>query len=826
MSTALEIIDTIPPFRDSRSDSNKFPQTVYGGRSMVNASSQNRSNPQNHGMVMSGIYTSASSNAEEYSSSSQAYPLVISQGDVSSRGTRSTVDARNDTGSGFRNTVSSSLLRASEKTASSRTASSDDGSQDIMIEEKRRCPDGDGHTIHQYLRGRMLGKGGFAKVYLCTAMDTGKQYAVKVVAKSNLVKARARQKLQTEIKIHRTLKHRHICQYKHYFEDRSNCYILLELCHNQSLNEMIKRRKRLTEPEAAYFLNHLLDSVKFMHDNSVIHRDLKLGNLFLDRDMELKVGDFGLATRVEDGDEKRKTICGTPNYIAPEIIQGDKSKRGHSFEVDVWSIGVILYTMLVGKPPYEAKDVKATYQRILANEYSFPGALELSERVKDLIRCILQSDPKDRPSLETIMAHPFLNDSPLPQYLPSNLLHRVPVWQENEFGFLVCEGDAVSATSSKSSLPRFTSRHPFGARHPNMPKSTTSSVKPSKGDREGDSNRNLNTMFVPTKGMSSKKAAVPSEFQIYDESEPSEPKPKIVASPKPCAEATSDDVLVTRTASLSIASPAIQMSKAPSVSPKSPENRVMSADNDFDVVRNMVDQLDTVLAIANSRKGSYRAHSPQPGSSQNGPRKWVIRYVDYTSKYGLGFLLNDGGSGVYFNDSTKTALESEGDCFQYIERKRDEKNASTSRRPETTIDTYTLVSYPEFLKKKVTLLTHFRNYLIDQQKKAAEEHHDKVPLFFGSAKTVDGDLVYVKKWVQTKHAILFRLSDQTIQVVFYDQTEVLLTPDTRFVTYVDKNRVRATYCLTDDLVGTSSEIEKRLKYTRDIVSQLLAGQKS
>ena len=162
------------------------------------------------------------------------------------------------------------------------------------------------------------------------------------------------------------------------------------------MNEMIKRRKRLTEPEAAFFMTQLLLAVRYMHDSNVIHRDLKLGNLFLDRNIHIKVGDLGLATRVEDKDEKRKTICGTPNYIAPEVIQGDKSKRGHSFQVDIWSMGVILYTILIGKPPYEAKDVKATYQRILNNEYSFPSYTVLSDTVKDLIESMLQSNPADR----------------------------------------------------------------------------------------------------------------------------------------------------------------------------------------------------------------------------------------------------------------------------------------------------------------------------------------------------------------------------------------------------------------------------------------------
>jgi len=266
----------------------------------------------------------------------------------------------------------------------------------IEIEEIRRKPNGEGYTVHRYLRGKVLGKGGFAKVYMCTSLDTNRSYAVKIIPKANLVKARARNKLQSEIRIHRTLKDKHICEYKHFFEDKNNCYLLLELCHNQSLNELLKRRKRLTEPEVKYFLFQLLDSVRYMHRKNIIHRDLKLGNLFLDKHLRIKVGDLGLATKLSSPDEKRKTICGTPNYIAPEVIVGDKEKRGHSFEVDIWSMGVILYTLLIGKPPYESKDVKSTYQRILANQYSFPTHIYISDHSRDLISCLLQSCPRKR----------------------------------------------------------------------------------------------------------------------------------------------------------------------------------------------------------------------------------------------------------------------------------------------------------------------------------------------------------------------------------------------------------------------------------------------
>jgi hypothetical protein len=176
----------------------------------------------------------------------------------------------------------------------------------------------------------------------------------------------------------------------------------------------MKRRKKLTEPETRYYLLQLIHALKYLHANLVIHRDLKLGNLFIDSNMRIKVGDFGLATKLITADEKRKTICGTPNYIAPEILEG---KEGHSFEVDVWSTGVILYTLLIGKPPFETKDVKSTYKRILANQYVFPDHSPIEENAKHLIKSILQTRPEKRPNLDQLLNHAFFTGSRLFSHL-------------------------------------------------------------------------------------------------------------------------------------------------------------------------------------------------------------------------------------------------------------------------------------------------------------------------------------------------------------------------------------------------------------------------
>jgi len=141
--------------------------------------------------------------------------------------------------------------------------------------------------------------------------------------------------------------------------------------------------------------------------------------------MQVKLGDFGLATKLEFEGERKRTVCGTPNYIAPEIIDNTNASNGHSYEVDIWSFGVIVYTLLVGRPPFETSDVKTTYKKIRSVEYSFPENVPVSEAAKSLIKGILVFDPTKRLRIEEIYDHPFFQALPgqvIPKFLPASTL--------------------------------------------------------------------------------------------------------------------------------------------------------------------------------------------------------------------------------------------------------------------------------------------------------------------------------------------------------------------------------------------------------------------
>lgn len=141
------------------------------------------------------------------------------------------------------------------------------------------------------------------------------------------------------------MKQRNIVQFLRAFSFDKCTYLVLELCPNASLMEMVKRRKGLTEPEVRFYSVQIAGAIKYMHGKGIIHRDLKMGNIFLDSRMNAKIGDFGLAALLVTGRDmqtiRRTTLCGTPNYIAPEILE--KGKKGHDHMVDIWSLGIIMY---------------------------------------------------------------------------------------------------------------------------------------------------------------------------------------------------------------------------------------------------------------------------------------------------------------------------------------------------------------------------------------------------------------------------------------------------------------------------------------------------
>ena len=567
----------------------------------------------------------------------------------------------------------------------------------------------------KYYKGRLLGKGGFAKCYEFICAENKKVFAAKVVAKSSLVKSRAKQKLISEIKIHKSLHHPQIVAFEHYFEDTENVYILLEMCQNQTLNELLKRRKRLTEIEVQCYIVQLIKALKYLHSHRVIHRDLKLGNLFLTEKMELKVGDFGLATKLDFEGERKRTVCGTPNYIAPEILDG---KTGHSYEVDIWSLGVIIYTLIIGRPPFETSEVKTTYKRIKMNAYSFPDGAIISDAAKSLIIDILVTDPAKRPSLDQILSHDFFNQgTSIPKLLPSSTLACTPSLSFIRQFMPQAGPNGIVVKSSEHEHQKIMSDR-CGVELPNRPMTTNNT-------------NNQKTLGNPMSGNT------PGTVRDGDKK------------------------------------------------------------NDFQS-NNMV------------------------GSNVNGPDTWVKKWVDYSSKYGLGYLLSNGFTGVFFNDSSKIILDPKTSNFNYIERRVSDK--------QEIINSHTLTNYPKELQKKVTLLQHFKSYLEGDNSTVTTNTTNSVANSNRPEENIQNDensqkptqnFIYVKKWMRTRHAIMFRLSNKIVQVCFQDHTEIILSSESRVVTYVNKKSERSTYPLSTALESNNYEMTKRLKYTKDILTHML-----
>ncbi|KAK9508910.1 hypothetical protein O3M35_006351 [Rhynocoris fuscipes] len=260
-----------------------------------------------------------------------------------------------------------------------------------------------GDRIEDYQVLNLLGKGGFASVYKARCLKTSIEVAVKMIDKKLMAENGMVSRVRQEVAIHSRLKHPSVLELYTFFEDSDYVYLVLELAHNGELQRFIKNHKvKISEEEVAYIMLQVVEGLLYLHSHNIIHRDLSLANLLLTKEMRIKIADFGLATQLKGPDEKHMTMCGTPNYISPEVAM----RSSHGLEADVWGLGCMLFTLLVGKPPFDSDAIKSTLTRVVMAEFKVPSGISIE--AKDLIDSLLRKNPRERIRLHEILQHPFM----------------------------------------------------------------------------------------------------------------------------------------------------------------------------------------------------------------------------------------------------------------------------------------------------------------------------------------------------------------------------------------------------------------------------------
>ncbi|KAM7179957.1 serine/threonine-protein kinase DCLK1 isoform 1-T1 [Macrochelys suwanniensis] len=303
----------------------------------------------------------------------------------------------------------SSTSLASTKVCSS--MDENDGPGEEVLEEGFQVP---ASIAERYKVGRTIGDGNFAIVKECIERSTGREYALKIIKKS---KCRGKEHMiQNEVSILRRVKHPNIVLLIEEMDMPTELYLVMELVKGGDLFDAITSTNKYTERDASGMLYNLASAIKYLHSLNIVHRDIKPENLLVyehqDGSKSLKLGDFGLATIV---DGPLYTVCGTPTYVAPEII----AEAGYGLKVDIWAAGVITYILLCGFPPFRGcgDDQEVLFDQILMGQVDFPSPYwdNVSDSAKELITMMLQVDVDQRFSALQVLEHPWVNDDGLPE---------------------------------------------------------------------------------------------------------------------------------------------------------------------------------------------------------------------------------------------------------------------------------------------------------------------------------------------------------------------------------------------------------------------------
>ncbi|XP_048378579.1 MAP/microtubule affinity-regulating kinase 4 isoform X1 [Stegostoma tigrinum] len=263
------------------------------------------------------------------------------------------------------------------------------------------CTDEQPH-IGNYRLLRTIGKGNFAKVKLARHILTSREVAIKIIDKTQL-NPTSLQKLFREVRIMKCLNHPNIVKLFEVIETEKTLYLIMEYASGGEVFDYLVSHGRMKEKEARAKFRQIVSAVQYCHQRNIVHRDLKAENLLLDGDCNIKIADFGFSNEFQFGN-KLDTFCGSPPYAAPELFQG---KKYDGPEVDIWSLGVILYTLVSGSLPFDGQNLKELRERVLRGKYRVP--FYMSTDCENILKRFLVLNPAKRGTLEQIMKDKWIN---------------------------------------------------------------------------------------------------------------------------------------------------------------------------------------------------------------------------------------------------------------------------------------------------------------------------------------------------------------------------------------------------------------------------------
>ncbi|KAM9571218.1 MAP/microtubule affinity-regulating kinase 3-like isoform 11-T11 [Salvelinus alpinus] len=300
--------------------------------------------------------------------------------------------------------LAQSIRQAMKRHPISVHTSHSNGRQEVTARSVRTRNSGADEQPHvgNYRLLKTIGKGNFAKVKLARHILTGREVAIKIIDKTQL-NPNSLQKLFREVRIMKILNHPNIVKLFEVIETERTLYLVMEYASGGEVFDYLVAHGRMKEKEARAKFRQIVSAVQYCHQKHIVHRDLKAENLLLDADMNIKIADFGFSNEFTMGN-KLDTFCGSPPYAAPELFQG---KKYDGPEVDVWSLGVILYTLVSGSLPFDGQNLKELRERVLRGKYRIP--FYMSTDCENLLKRFLVLNPAKRGTLEQIMKDRWIN---------------------------------------------------------------------------------------------------------------------------------------------------------------------------------------------------------------------------------------------------------------------------------------------------------------------------------------------------------------------------------------------------------------------------------